>query len=632
MTPRPNIHMDEWAERFFHLPKSSYIPGLINLDLTPYNRQIMRDLSPQSQIRKVVYICGTQVAKSTIILIAFGYRVHCVIYGDMLYYFPDDGMAGKWSKTKLEDVIKANEFLRAALESRKKSDDNVTLKKTIIGALIIKGGQSGGKYRMDTGTFIVADDFADFPLNVGETTTGKQEKRKTGEGAPDKLLEDRGSGTGEAAKLFINSSPKSENECPAWRSYEQTNKHHFFVTCPKCGTEQAWEFENVKFDRKGKYEVDGEPWIECQNPKCDHKVYQDDKFAIMQTGKWKPTAETRDAQTNGYRLPSVYSLLGYPLKKMCQDWLDACKTFDETGDPSEKIRHRNSKQARPWKKKVGKSISHSALYNTRENLDPLPENCVILSCGFDIQENPGRIEGQVIGFGPNNDRYIIDHQIFGGNPKIKPGLEGSPWNNVAEFLYNKTYTNIHGVEQPIYCAGFDLGWGKDEAWIKYFLQNFDPPWFGDQQQFIFGVFGKEVTKGTIDFMSRTATVDVDGFESWGVYSNIKRISLRNLLEKHIENKSAGNESNIHIGDKPCFTEDFFRQLTIRKLGENGIMEKPYDHARDEAESCFLYAEAAFILAFKDFETGLPDWDDFKLWNKQHKQATGNQVKIVGSVF
>lgn len=626
MTPSPNIYMDEWAERYFHLPKSSYIPGLINLDLTPYNRQIMRDLSPQSEVRKVVYICGTQVAKSTIILIAFGYRVYCVIYGDMLYYFPDDGMAGKWSKTKLEDVIKANEFLRDALESRKKSDDNVTLKKTIIGALIIKGGQAGGKYRMDTGTFIVADDFADFPLNVGATTTGKESQKKTGEGAADKLLEDRGSGTGEAAKLFINSSPKSEKECPAWRSYEQTNKHHFFITCPKCGEEQAWEFENVQFDRVSKYELDGEPWIECQNKSCDHRIYQDDKFEVMQTGRWKPTAETRDDTVNGYRLPSVYSLLGYPLKKMVQDWLDACKTYDEKGDESEKIRHRNSKQARPWKKKAGKKVNHSALYKTMEKLDPLPENCVILSCGVDLQK-AGRIEAQVNGFG-ENDRYVIDHEIIGGDPAIKYGLPGSPWNKLADFLNEKTYLNEFGKEQPIFCAAIDLSWGKDEAHAKYFIQNYEPLWFGDQPQQIFGIFGREETRGTIDFLPRTATTDLDGFESWGIISNKQKVSIYNLLERHLKNPS---QSGFHFSDKPCFTEAWFRQLTIEKYNEKGILEKPYDHARNEALDCMYIAYAAFGLSFREYEYG-PDWEAFKQWNKRKPTSRKNGVSVVGSVF
>jgi phage terminase large subunit GpA-like protein len=641
MTPTPNIDMDVWAQQRFHLPKQSYIPGLINLSLTPYNPQIMRDLSPSSPIRKVVYICGTQVAKSTIILIAFAYRVDCKIYGDMLYYFPDDGMAAKWSKTKLEDVIKANDFLRNEFESRKRSDDNVTLKKTLIGALIIKGGQSGGKYRMDTGLFIVADDYADFPLNIGATTSGKLSERKMGEGAADKLLEDRGSGTGESAKLFINSSPKSEKECPAWRSYEQTNKHHFFITCPKCGTEQAWEFENVKFNRKAKYELDGEPWIECQNSKCDHKVYQDDKYKIMQTGVWKPTAETRDPETNGYRLPSVYSLLGYPLKKMAQDWLDACKTYDETGDESEKIRHRNSKQARPWQRKVGKKVNHSLLFHFRENMEPLPENCVILSCGFDIQRNPGRIEGQVNGFGPNHERYVIDHQVFGGDPTIKPGLDGSPWNDVAKFLLEKRYLNSFEKQQPIYCAAFDLGWGKgdgnlvdldnirkEEAWIKYFIQNFEPLHF----QQIFGVFGKEMTKGAINFVSHSATQDVDGFESWGIYTNIERVSLRNLLKTHIERKQAKMESNFHISDKPVFTEQLLQQFVIRQPDEKGIMKKPHDHARDEGESCCIYSLAAFILAFREFEQG-PDWDDFKAWNaKPIVEQKSAGISVLGSVF
>ena len=609
--------MDEWAEKRFHLPKSSFVSGLINLNLTPYIRQIMRDLSPQSPIRKIVLLCGTQVAKSMTILAAFGYRVDCRIFGDMLYYFPNDKMAEKWSKTKLDDTIRANQFLIDAIERGKKSDDNVTFKKTMIGALVISGGKSGSNYRMDTGNLIIADDYADFPLNVGST------KEKDGEGSPDKLLEDRGSGTGGTAKVFINSSPKSENECPAWRSYQQTNKHHFFVTCPKCGTEQAWEFENIQFNRIGKYELDGDAWIECQNKECEHRIYQDDKYAVMQTGVWKPTVKTRDNLTNGYRLPSVYSLLGYSLNKMCQDWLDACKVFDETGDPSEKIRHRNSKQARPWKRSVGKSIKHSAIYKTMENLDPLPENCVILSCGFDVQENPGRIEGQVNGFGPNNDRFIIDHQIFGGDPKIRPGLEGSPWNAVSDFILNKTYTNSSGNEQPIYCAGIDMGWGKDVAWIKYFIQNFEPLYF----QQVFGVFGKETRHGTISFIGKNATVDIDGFESWGLYTNIRRVSLRNLLKRHVENKQAGNESNFHIGNKPCFTEEFCRQLVIRQPDEKGVMVKPHDHARDEAESCAIYSDAAFILAFHEFEKG-PDWDDFKKWNMEGTE-TGGQKKGSG---
>lgn len=655
MTPTPIIDMDVWAEQRFHLPKSSYIPGLINLNLTPYNRQIMKDLSLSSPIRKVVYVCGTQVAKSTIILAAFGYRVDCRIYGDMLYYFPNDDMAKNWSKTKLEDVIKANEFLFEALENRKKSDDNVMLKKTLIGALLVKGGKSGSKYRMDTGNFIVADDFADFPLNVGATTSGKESQKKIGEGAADKLLEDRGSGTGESAKVFINSSPKSESECPAWRSYQQTDKHHYNITCPRCGHLQAWEFENLIIPHN-KYTLTEEPYLLCQNtdcqkilhgpgfkPKSTPRVYQDDKYTLMQSGIWIPTAESRDPDTRGYRLPSVYSLLGYPLKKMAQDWLDACKTFDETGDESEKIRHRNSKQARPWKRSVGKAINHSALFNTREKLEPLPENCVILSLGCDVQENPGRIEGQVNGFGPDNERYLIDHRIFGGDPKIRPGVDGSPWNDLATFIKEQRYLNSWGQKQPIYCVGIDLGWGKgdgnmadldnpkkDEAWIKYFLQNFEPLHF----QQIFGVYGREVTKGTISFINANSkTTDIDGFESWGIYSNIKRLSLRNLIERHVKAKQAGQNSNFHISDNPRITESILKQLVIRKPNEKNIMVKPYDHARDEAESCNIYSEAVFILSFREYEQG-PDWDDFKEWNqtKVLTDTADRKAAVVGNVF
>ncbi len=221
---------------------------------------------------------------------------------------------------------------------------------------------------------------------------------------------------------------------------------------------------------------------------------------------------------------------------------------------------------------------------------------------------------------------MVAHQLLGEDPTIKYGVEGSPWSILAKFFIEQRYLNTWGKKQPIYCAAIDLGWGKDEAHAKYFLQNFEPLFF----QQIFGVFGMETTKKTINFIPKTATSDIDGFESWGVYSNIKRVSLRNLIERHLKNPKA---SNFHFSDRPCFTEQWFKQLVIRRMNEKGLMEKPHDHARDEAESCMIYSDASFLLAFKDFENG-PDWEDFKEWNKRKLSIdTGDQkVNIVGNIF
>lgn len=585
--------MDVWAEKRFNLPKTSTISGLINFDYTPYNRTILKDLSPQSPIRKVVYIAGTQISKSTIILICFSYRVDCGIYGDVLYFFPNDDMGRHWSKTKLTDTIRANDYLIVSIERGAKKEDNVTFKKWESGSLHISGGKAGSKYRMNTGNFIVGDDFAEFPLNVGKT------KDKSGEGSADKLLEDRGSGTLESCKIFINSSPKSLEECPAWRSYLLTNQCHFFVKCPACGLSQAWEFENVKMPHED-YKITEEPWIECQNKECDHKIYEADKMKVEQTGEWRPTKEGTDELVNGYRLPSVYSMLGYPLSKMCQDWLDACKIFDETGDDSEKIRHRNSKQARPWKRKAAKSVNHSALYRTRISLDPLPEDCVILSAGGDMQAD--RVELQIRGHG-EKEKYFIDHVGFYGDPHIKLGQDGSPWNLVQEFILNKRYKNVFGIEQPIYSIAIDLqGFKKDTS--KDFIQRAETLYF----QEIFGVFGKGSTKSTINFI-QNVTTDIDGFESWGLAVNIKKVALYNLFELHLKGKG-----NLYFSNKACFSEKWFKQLTIERPDDKGIFQKPHDHARNEALDCCIYADSAFELSFSEAKGGLPDWKDFKKWN------------------
>jgi phage terminase large subunit GpA-like protein len=588
--------------------------------------QIMDDMSPQSPIR-VVYACfGTQLSKSTLNLILIAYRIDCRLRGPILAMHAVKEMAVSWAKDELAETIIANDYINKVLQGIKRGDDAYLFKKWPSGSLITRGGASGTAFAKISASMVLIDDLDRFSMNIGATTTGK--KKKIGEGSPLELLFDRVTGRFGDYKIFANSSPKAEGESLIWPALKTTDENHFYVKCPKCGLMQCWEFENLVIPHKV-YRLTEEPYILCQDTGCKHKVFERDKYKILQNWEYRPHSKSLDPLTRGYRVSSLYSLLGYPFSQYAQDWLTACKLFDEEGDESKKIRHRNTKQARPWKRKVGKSVNHSALYKTMENLDPLPENCVILSCGFDVQENPGRIEGQVNGFGPNNDRFIIDHQIFGGDPKIKPGLEGSPWNAVSEFILNKRYLNSYGQDQPIYCAGIDIGWGKEEAWIKHFIQNFQPHDF----QHVFGVFGKEVTKGTINFIGKNATVDVDGFESWGVYSNIKRVSLRNLLQKHIENKESETPSNFHIGDKPCFTEQFFRQLTIRRPDEHGIMVKPHDHARDEAESCALYADAGFVLAFREFENG-PDWDDFKEWNKKKLLIDNSEKKanIVGNVF
>lgn len=585
--------------------------------------QIMDDLSPQSPI-KVVYLCsGTQLSKSTLNLILIAYRIDCRIRGPILAMHAVKEMAVAWAKDELAETIIANDYIQKVLQNVKKGDDAYLFKKWPGGSLITRGGATGTAFAKISASLLLIDDLDRFGMNVGATTSGKFEQRKIGEGSPLKLLFDRVSGRFGDYKIFANSSPRAEGESIIWPALETTDKNHFYIKCPKCGLYQVWEFDNLKIPHEN-YKLTAEPYIECQNSDCKHQIYERHKYKVLQNWEWRPHGEQTDPLVKGYRINSLYSMLGYPFIQYAQDWLTADKVFDETGDEGEKIRHRNSKQAQPWKRKAGKAVKHSALFKTREEMKSLPEECVILGCGVDLQK-AGRIEAQVNGYGPN-DRYVVDHQIFGGDPTIKYGLEGSPWSLLAKFFIEQRYLNSWGQQQPIYCAAIDLGWGKDEAHAKYFLQNFEPLFF----QQIFGVFGMETTKKTINFIPKTATSDIDGFESWGVYSNIKRVSLRNLIERHLKNPKA---SNFHFSDRPCFTEQWFKQLVIRRMNEKGLMEKPHDHARDEAESCMIYSDASFLLAFKDFENG-PDWEDFKEWNKRKLSIdTGDQkVNIVGNIF
>jgi phage terminase large subunit GpA-like protein len=293
-------------------------------------------------------------------------------------------------------------------------------------------------------------------------------------------------------------------------------------------------------------------------------------------------------------------MLGYPFTQYANDWLSACKLFDETGDDSEKIRHRNSKQARPWKRKVGKSVEPSMMFQLREPLEPLPEDCVILTAGVDVQDD--RLEIQVNGFG-ELDGYFIDHFKIDGDPRILFKEEGSPWDLLQEFLTGGRYENQWGSQQPIFAMAIDLGFQKPAA--KYFINNANLLYF----QKIFGVYGRpETNKVAINFI-QNATTDLDGWESWGLYTNVKKAALYNLFDLHIQGKG-----HLHFSDKRCFSERWFRQLTVERPNERGIFEKPHSHARNEALDCCIYAHAAYELCTKGKAGGF-DFESFKRWNK-----------------
>ena len=552
-------------------------------------------------------------------LILIAYRIDCRIRGPILAMHAVKDMALSWAKDELDETIIANRYISEILERTGRKNDPYLFKKWPGGSLITRGGATGTAFAKISASLLLLDDLDRFKMNVGGTT-GKN--KKIGEGSPLELLFDRVSGRFGNYKVFANSSPKAEGESIIWPAFKTTDQNHFFVKCPRCGFMQTWEFDNLVFPHAN-YILTEEPYILCQNTDCKGRVYERNKYKVLQNWEYRPAAEGLDKLVKGYRVSSLFSMLGYSFTQYAKDWLSASKTFDEEGDESKKIRHRNTKQARPWKRKVGKSVNHSALYKTMESIDILPENCVILGCGVDLQKAPGRIELQVNGFG-ENDRYIIDHQVFAGSPEIKYGLEGSPWNLLADFLLTKRYKNSFGQDQPIYCTAIDIAWGKDFA--KDFIQRFEPLFF----QQIFGVFGKEVTKAAINFISANSTKDIDGFESWGLYSNIKKVAIYNLLEKHLADPA---NSNLHFSNRPCFTEQWFRQLTIERKNEKGILEKPHDHARNEALDCMYLADSAVLLAFREFENGI-DWDDFKEWNKKKLLIDNGDRKagIIGNVF
>jgi phage terminase large subunit GpA-like protein len=78
------------------------------------------------------------------------------------------------------------------------------------------------------------------------------------------------------------------------KQFEAGSRHKYFVTCPHCETSQDLIWEGVRYqqckDLTGRIdlrEVLNNTFYECQN--CKVRIDEDDKPALMEAGKWKPT-------------------------------------------------------------------------------------------------------------------------------------------------------------------------------------------------------------------------------------------------------------------------------------------------------------------------------------------------------
>lgn len=283
----------EWAKRNVFLADDERA-GSFDVENYPYMREPLEDVR-DARAQDIILCFGTQTGKTTILMVAIAYIVD-VLHKTMMCAFPTESLARRFSKLRLQPLFRASETLRGHLPLERSAYTNLEQQFDTC-TLILTGAGTPSQLSSTPAPVIIADEIDKFKLATDREAGALQ------------LLRERSKSF--AAKKHLVASTPTTADGNIWSAYLQSDARKFFVACPECGAEFAFEMGGLKWAPRG----EGEEWdyrkvrrtahYEC--PHCGAHIDDRTKRRIMRGGKWRTSNGNAATGSRGYHLNSLYS-------------------------------------------------------------------------------------------------------------------------------------------------------------------------------------------------------------------------------------------------------------------------------------------------------------------------------------
>jgi len=449
MRPPANITVSQWADKHRMLSgKASSEPGPWRTARTPYLRQIMDDLSARSTVQEVIVMFAAQLGKSETGNNWLGYIIDNEP-GPMMVVQPTTDMAKRFSRQRIVPMLEETPILRRKVrENRSRDDANTTLMKDFAGGvLVVSGANSAASLRSMPVRYLFLDEIDAYPLDVD------------GEGDPVALAEKRTS-TFARRKVLKVSTPTIKDFSRIESAYDTSTAARFHVACPHCDEPQALEWgtaqpHGLRWDKddEGAPRLDTVRYV-CRANGCE--ILEHQKPAMLATGQWIASKEsTRPGKLTGYHLNALYAPLGWV------SWADLVQQFTEAahaakqGDISKLKTFTNTVLAETWEEQGDKIATHELARRAEDyELTTVPWGGLLITAGVDTQGD--RLEAYAWATGRQNERWLVDHKIFYGDPSVPEDQPASPWAALTEWR-RTSFTHASGATLPLSACAVDSG-------------------------------------------------------------------------------------------------------------------------------------------------------------------------------
>jgi phage terminase large subunit GpA-like protein len=546
----PTISISQWADYYrFLSSESSAEAGKWYTDRAPYQRGVMNAILDK-EVETIVVMFAAQTGKTEMLNNAVGYFIH-QDPAPMLIVHPTLQMGEAYSKDRLYPMLRDTPKLAALVNTDKKRDGENTIlhKKFPGGHITIAGANSPASLASRPIRVVLLDEVDRYPISAGT------------EGDPVNLARKRTT-TFWNRKIILTSTPTIKKASRIETAYQESDQRKYYVPCPHCETMQILKWERMKWE---------EDKPETAVYVCEYGCIISDveKFGMIRRGEWRATAPFYG--TAGFHLNELYSPW-VSFAEMAQHFLEAKKM------PETLKTFINTALAETWDNDyAGEGIDEHWLMSRVEPYKDAPDGVLLITCGVDIQDD--RIEGEVVGWGKNEESWSLEYFTIYGNPTL-PDV----WLSLDDKLQSR-YPLAIGGALPIACTCIDSGGHYTEAVYQYCQRK------KISGQRIYAVKGvSQNGKPIVSNPSRSNRYSIPLFP-------IGTDTAKEVIYSRftITEQGAGY---CHFPDH--YEEEYFKQITAERYSKRFIKGRTVQQwiktrSRNEALDCRVYALAALKI-------------------------------------
>ena len=426
LEPPPPIDYLKWAEENIVIEEGDF-PGRYNRTLFPYWDEVLRALSPDDPCRFVSLASSAQVGK-TMLANIFTCGSMAMTRGTFLYSHPSEDNARRWSKIKLAAVMRSTDTVRSRFPQKSRDGaDSVLFKESKDGLfqLVISGANSPASLSQITVHFQVQDDLSKWEMNTA--------------GEPEAQADNRSRAV-EFAKIFKVSTPLVMPGCRITKDFEGGSQEYPYVPCPHCRHMQVLEWDNMLANLDPNRPEDAH--FNCIS--CGATIEEHHRPQMLAGFEWRAHNSNAKREHRSFWIWSAYSYL-QSWERIAREWLKykgdptGEKTF--ANDTAGKA-YRATGEARPWEELRDRAKESPYVRGT------IPPGSLLHMLGIDCQHD--RVEWQLVGFGKEYRRFVIDYGIIPNHISDKDCqrhldlLIARTWKNSANHQLGVDLTAIDG--------------------------------------------------------------------------------------------------------------------------------------------------------------------------------------------